>query len=90
MHNTPIFCSSSAPSRDALPTKLFNAAMLNLTFSVFVLLHKILIPAENWDAQHTCFFLPIFIEAKNLLHKALSTTLVDQLPECTLPVVYCC
>ena len=38
---------------------VFDAAMLYLRFREFVLLHKILNPAEKLHAQHICF-LPIF------------------------------
>ena len=60
MHNTLVFCLSSVPSKDALPTVVFNAAMLNLRFRVFASLHKILIPADQWHAKHTFFFLHVF------------------------------
>ena len=44
--NTHLFFGmSSAPSTDAVPTMVFDAAMMNLRVRIFVLLHKILIPA---------------------------------------------
>ena len=53
MRNTPAFCLSSVPSMDAMPTLVLDAAMLNLRFRVFVLFHKILIPADKWHAKRT-------------------------------------
>ena len=49
---------------------VFNAAMLNLWFRVFVLLHKILIPAKMWHAKHTCFFVPVFSAIRKFVAKS--------------------
>ena len=61
MHITGVFCLSSTPCKDALPTAVFHAAILSLRVTIFVLLHKILIPAKTVDTRmHYTHFRAVF------------------------------